>query len=296
MNSKKMSIKDSSLTFLLGFILSQITVVAVTVIAMVFFKFFKNSTETFNGFLNTGIGYLITSLSLYSALLIMFFIFNKNKENDIFKKPKVNKLLMYAGLAILSFFMLYPIITCIDSLLIKLKAPINTIPFDLTTPNYFISIISLVVAPAICEELIFRGIIFKGLKSHGKIFSITISALMFSIFHMAISQTVYPLLMGLFFAVIMFYEDNIYYSIVAHMVNNFLSLTLSYFKISLIFNHWTYILLAVILFVAFITTILVMIIKNHKQHEKQPIDKDGKVYLFSSLGIMILFWILANFI
>ncbi len=296
MNSKRMTIKDSSLTFILGFILSQLSVVIVTIATMVFFKFFKGETETFNGFLNSGVGYLICSLAMYSVLLILFFVFNKNKDNHIFKKPKLSKMFIIIGLAVVSFFMLYPIVTCIDSLLIKMNVVINTIAYQLNSTNYFLSIISLVLAPAICEELIFRGIIFKGLKPHGKVLAISISALMFSIFHMAISQTVYPLLMGLFFAVIMFYEDNIYYSITAHMVNNFLSLTLSYFNISLIFNHWTYILLAVVLFVAFLGIILFLVIKNNKSHEKLGLSKEHKLYLFSSLGIMMLFWILVNLI
>lgn len=153
----------------------------------------------------------------------------------------------------------------------------------------------MVIAPAICEELLFRGIIFKGLQKHGKVLSITISALMFSLFHMSISQTVYPILMGMLLAVIMYYENNIYYCIAVHLTNNFLSLTLSYFKINLIFNHWTYILLAIILLAVFLTLILTFTIKNNKNSEKQPISKTNLIILLSSLAIMILFWILVNF-
>ena len=173
---------------------------------------------------------------------------------------------------------------------------INTIPFKLNTKNYLILITPLTILPAICEELLFRGLIFKGFKKHGKIFSITISALMFSIFHMAISQTVYPILIGLLFGVIMFYENNIYYCIVMHFINNFLALTLSYLKISLVFNHWTYIILAIILFIAFLCTTLYFILRNDKKIEKEPIDTKNKIYLAISLGVMILFWIAVNFI
>ena len=64
----------------------------------------------------------------------------------------------------------YPIVVCFDTLLIKLGITLNTLSYELTTKNYFISLISLVIAPAICEELLFRGIIFSGLKSYGKSF------------------------------------------------------------------------------------------------------------------------------
>jgi len=294
MNKTKLTIKDSALTFLTSFLLSQIGVVVATCFAMIIYKFTKTDMETFNSFLNTGIGYLISALSLYLVMLLLFFFFNKNKDNKIAEKPKATKILMYIGLAVVSFLSLYPIVTCIDSLLTKLGVSISTLPYTLTTKNYFISLISLVIAPAICEELIFRGIIFKGLKQNGKIFSITISALMFCIFHMSISQTVYPILMGLLLGVIMFYENNIYYCIAVHMTNNFLSLTLSYFKINLIFNHWSYIVLAIILVISFLAVVLFFTIKNNKTEEKSQSSKHEKIYLMASLAIMIILWIIIN--
>lgn len=296
MNSKKMTIKDSTLSFLGGFFISQLFVVMASMIALVFFNIFKIDSNLFDGFMNSAIGYLISSSALYVGIVLVFIYFNKNKNNKIFKKVKALKVIMYICIAILSFLTLYPIITCIDSLLMKWGITISTIPFELTTKNYFIALLPMVIAPAICEELLFRGIIFKGLKSHGKVISITLSSLMFSIFHMSLSQTVYPLLMGLLLSVIMFYEDNIYYSMTVHLVNNFMALTLSYFKINLIFNHWTYMLLAIILLIVFLIVILTLTIKNYKNQTKQPLSKQDKIYLFISLGIMILFWILANFI
>ena len=118
---------------------------------------------------------------------------------------------------------------------------------------------------------------------------------MFSIYHMSIAQTVYPMLMGLLFGVIMFYENNIYYCIIAHITNNFLTITLYYFGVNLIFNHWAYILLAIILLIAFIGLILFFTLKNNKTQEKQPMNANEKIYLFSSIGIMLLFWILTLF-
>ena len=227
-------------------------------------------------------------------MLCVFLFLNRKKENKITQPVKLNKLFLYILIAITSFFTLYPIIVCIDSLLIKCGIKLSTLSYELTTKNYLISLLSLVIAPAICEELLFRGLIFKGLSKHGKTFAITISALMFSIFHMSISQTIYPILIGLLLAVIMHYEQNIYYCIAVHMTNNFLSLTLSYFKINLIFDHWTYILLAIILAAAFIYIIISLILKNHKQTEKQKLTKTELIYLLSSFGIMLFFWIIIN--
>ena len=263
---------------------------------MIFYKFTHNDMSNFTSFLSSAMGYLITSLSLYLAMLLLFFFFNRKKDNTIISKIKIKKVLFYISIAIISFLTLYPVVTCFDTLLVKLGAKINNLTYTLSTKNYFISLLSLVLAPAVCEELLFRGIILSGLKKHGKTFSITITALMFCIFHMAISQTIYPLLMGLLLCVIMHYEENIYYTIIVHLTNNFLSLTLSYFKISLIFQHWTYILLAILLFLAFTSIVLYFTIKNNKNQEKQPLSKMDKIFLYSSVGVMLLFWIMVNFI
>ena len=120
---------------------------------------------------------------------------------------------------------------------------------------------------AIAEELLFRGLIFKGLKKHGKSFSIIATTIMFMLFHMAIDQAIYPLLMGLLLGVIMWKEDNIIYCIAVHMTNNIMSLTISYFNIPLSFNHWTFILMAILIVLAYLTAILFYTIKNGKGEE-----------------------------
>lgn len=295
MNSNKLTIKNSSLAFVIGFLLCQTSVILAVCFSYIGYRLLNFNPDEFDSFLNGSIGYMIQILTLYLTMLLVFLFFNKGKENRITQKVKIKKVLLYICVAIISFLTLYPIITCFDSFIIKLGARINTLSYPLTTKNYFISLISLVVAPAICEELLFRGLIFKGLKKHGKIFSVLISSLMFTLYHMAISQTLYPLLMGLILGVIMYYEDNIYYCIAVHLTNNFLSLTLSYFKINLIFNHWSYIVLAIILLVGFLAIALSFVVKNRKQQEKQTLSKTDKHYLFLSLGIMIILWILSNF-
>ena len=294
MNEKKLTIKDSSISFIVSFWLCQVGVIAATCLTYIFFKIFNINTSNFLIFFNTAIGYLISSLALDLVLVLIFIFYKKGKTNKITSKLSLKKVLIYTLVAICSFLCLYPLIVCIDSLLIKCGIELSTLPYELTTKNYFISLISLVLAPAICEELLFRGIIFSGLKSHGKTFSISITAIMFSLFHMSISQTVYPLLMGLLLSVIMYYENNIYYCILVHGINNFLSLTLSYFKINLIFNHWTYILLAIALAIMFITTLIYFTIKNNKTEKKLPIDKSDKTYLLASLAIMLVLWLILN--
>ncbi len=295
MDSNKLTIKDSSISFLISFLFCQVGVVVISNIAIIIYKLCGFEPDGFSFFIETAIGSLILSMGMYLILLLSFFFFNIRKENKISQNFKLKKLAIYVLVAILSILLLYPIITCITNLLAQSGIESKGITYTLNTKNYLISLISLVLAPAICEELLFRGLIFKGLKKHGKAFSIIISSLMFSIYHMSIVQTIYPILMGLMLGVIMYYENNIYYCIAFHLTNNFIILTLDYLDISLTFDHWSYIILAIILCIIFIIVVLTLTFKGNNKNEKQPIIKREKLHLLFSIGVMLLLWILVNF-
>lgn len=82
------------------------------------------------------------------------------------------------------------------------------------------NILAMALLPAIFEELVFRGVIFNGLKAYGKKQAVIYSALLFSLMHASISQTIYPILAGCVFALIVYKTDNILYSMIIHFCNN----------------------------------------------------------------------------
>lgn len=83
------------------------------------------------------------------------------------------------------------------------------------------------VAAPICEELLFRGMIFHRLKISMKtIFAIILSALLFGIMHMNFNQLCYAAVLGLFFAYVDDICDSIYPSMIMHVVVNGLNLLL----------------------------------------------------------------------
>lgn len=295
MEDFKLSIKDSSLSFVIGFIFCQLAVLLITTLLLFIISVLGLPIEQSESFLNGAWGYLISTLALDGTMLIIFFFFNKGKNNHIFHKPTLKKSLIYTLIAILSFLALYPIIYIINLGFIKLGITLPDPPYDFTKPpNYLISIISLVILPATMEELLFRGIISRGLKKHGKIFSIIITALMFSIFHMSISQTVYPFLIGIILTLVMYNENNIFYPILMHAVNNFLSLTLSFLSINLVFDHWTYIVLAIILAIIFLSIVIYFTIIGNKSSKQAKFTPKEILYLSASLVFMIVIWMAYN--
>lgn len=294
MDEKKLTIKDSSVAFLSAFLISQLAIVFVTIIAIIICNIAGLESESYQTFFNTSYGYLILASVMYLVIASVFFFINRKSDNKIISKPSWKKFFFYVFIAIISFLALYPIITCIDTLLVDLGISLNTLPYKLNTSGYLVSLLSVVILPAVVEELLFRGLIFKGLKPYGKVFSVTLSALIFSLYHMSIDQLIYPFLVGLLLGVIMHKENNILYCIAIHFTNNFLSLTLSYLNINLSYHHWTYILIAIILLIAFVSIILYFTLKSRKKESKEKISSEGKVYFSICLTILVIIFILSS--
>ena len=295
----KLTVKDSAISFLTTFILCQLGTAFFAVAGLIVANIFGINNSTFISFLNTCFGSLLLTLCMDIIIIVCYFYFTKNKNNKIITKPQTKKILIYIAIAILCYITLYPIVNVFNNLIYKFF-PENNLPYQLTTTNYFISLISMVILPAITEELLFRGLIFKGLQKNGNVFAIIVSSIMFALFHLSMEQTIYPLLMGIVFAVIMCYENNIIYCITVHLANNFTTLTLQYFKISLTFSHWTYFLLALVSIIIFATVIILVIkklcntTKVENNNISQSVNKTNKIYLISSLTIMSILWLIVQ--
>lgn len=291
MENNKLNLKTSSIGFLSSFLLCNLATILVAVFILLVGKF--SDLNNLEVFLNSAVGYLILSLTMYATMFAVFLFFNKGKENKIVGKVSPVKILVYVAIAVATYFILFPIVNCFDSLMVKLGIGLNTLSYELNTTNYFISLISIVILPAVCEELLFRGLIFKGIKKNGKWFSILITSLLFSIYHMSITQTIYPILFGALLTLVMYKENNIIYCISMHLINNFLALTISYFNVNLTFNSWLYILMAIILLIAFISILIVLIAKT-TEHEKEKATKDNNLILIAVIIISLILWIITN--
>ena len=284
MEKRTLTVKDSSYAFILSFILGQLALVLFAMIGLLVCKVKGIEQSNFYTFTEKGLGYLISTIVLNFIFVIMFFTFRRKKEDTVVQKIRPLKLLIYALIAVVAYFTLYPIIVSFNQLF-KIKSTI----IEFSTSDYIYAVFSMVLIPAICEELLFRGLIFKGIANTNKAFAVCISAVMFSIFHMSSEQLFYPLLMGLLLGVIMARENNIIYCIIVHIINNSLALA----GVGFYFQHWTYYLIAVVLFIAFLTTI---ILSMRKYFEKFKMEKSEWLTLIITLCIMLAFWVLVAII
>lgn len=103
----------------------------------------------------------------------------------------------------------------------------------LDMPNVGLLIFNLVmiaVLPAVGEELIFRGIIQKGLEKRigNPHIAIWLAAILFSAFHFQFLGFVPRMLMGVAMGYLFFWSGNLWYPIIAHLTNNATAVILAY--------------------------------------------------------------------
>ncbi len=84
----------------------------------------------------------------------------------------------------------------------------------------------LSITPAICEELLFRGMIYSGLRRLGKWSAIVVSALLFAVAHSSIYRLLPTLFLGVLMGYLVWRSGSIYCSMLFHAVNNGLMATL----------------------------------------------------------------------
>ena len=94
--------------------------------------------------------------------------------------------------------------------------------------KYIVYVVSLCVAPAIFEEMLFRGTILKGLKCYGATIAILVSAAIFMIMHGSPDQTIHQFVIGIIVGYIFFKTGNLWIGVLVHFFNNFISVTQIY--------------------------------------------------------------------
>ncbi|SHK02668.1 hypothetical protein SAMN04488028_102538 [Reichenbachiella agariperforans] len=99
-----------------------------------------------------------------------------------------------------------------------------------TVPYFIVIFLVVAVLPAVGEELLFRGLIQKylirGFKNPHV--AIWVTAMLFSAFHFQFFGFVPRMLLGALFGYFYYYSGNLLYAILAHFVNNGLTILMLY--------------------------------------------------------------------
>lgn len=311
MQKNEFSIKDSSLAFILAIVLPNILALIIFMIVGNFIDLKILETTTFYKIFTT-------ILSPISFILVFLFISLKSKVNIKAVKTEKMNFVSVLTIIVISFaclFLISPIINVYDSFLTSIGVKEQTLPISLDSPLKLIYLIfSLGILAPISEEFVFRGIIFNGLKEKGLKNAVLISSLLFMLMHLSLHQTIYQFLLGIVLAMIYYYTQNIFASILVHFINNTFVLLINYFSPSFFdyrFLTVNYIILALVLFVVGVIIIYNLLrVLKHKNENKyknsgftnKVIETDNQannqaktksLYLPISLIFGVLMWIIS---
>lgn len=122
---------------------------------------------------------------------------------------------------VLMTFCIIPAISLISSLstFVVENHASNAISYTLSNPLW-INLIVMAVIPAVCEEYLFRGLIFNGYKKKNPLKAMLMSSLLFGLIHMNVSQFLYATVMGFLFCILNFATGTLMASILAHCFFN----------------------------------------------------------------------------
>lgn len=161
--------------------------------------------------------------------------------------------------------------------------PLKTF-FDL-----ILNIIFVALLPAVVEEIVYRGVILKGLlKKCAPWVAILLTSFVFMLAHGSLEQCVYQFILGVVLTYIAYSTGNILYSMIAHFTNNFVVILLSYIQAkttpwNINFSHSVNIVWVTVLFVvglAILATLVYLWTKKlHKKEtvtlgEEQPLSEE----------------------
>ena len=91
-----------------------------------------------------------------------------------------------------------------------------------TSSSMIVAIIVVGIAPAICEEAVFRGVFFNSIwnQTHGKWIPIIVTAAVFGLFHGSIIRFFPTFLLGIVLGYLVYETNNMFYNVMFHAINN----------------------------------------------------------------------------
>ena len=99
-----------------------------------------------------------------------------------------------------------------------------------TSSSMIVAIIVVGIAPAICEEAVFRGVFFNSIwnQTHGKWIPILVTAAVFGLFHGSIIRFFPTFFLGIVLGYLVYETNNMFYNVMFHAINNIIPVLVLY--------------------------------------------------------------------
>lgn len=105
---------------------------------------------------------------------------------------------------------------------------VETVFADIMSGNVAAVFFVIALAPAVCEEMLFRGVILHSLKAKYRVSSaIAVTAALFGLYHMSLVKFIPTGLLGLVLCLVVWKTGSIYPAMLMHFINNAISVLIS---------------------------------------------------------------------
>ncbi len=161
-------------------------------------------------------------LPQFLFILLPALVFIKLRKKSFKETLRLNAIgLIDILILILITFAMNPLINFIASLSTVIFGDSMSILFA-DVQNYTLAkmIFTIGITPAICEEVIMRGVILDGYRGMSIRKAALMNGFLFGIFHMNFNQFSYAFLMGIVLTYVVYATDSLFAGIVIHFVNN----------------------------------------------------------------------------
>lgn len=193
---------------------------------------FKISTEPI-AFINENM-YTILLINQFVIILIPVLVYVIKNKLDVKEVFRLNKLQFKPAIVItLLIIPSYFVASMLNTFAIYIlqligDVPAQSIPVPNNLSELFVGILVVGVAPAICEEMMHRGIMLSAYEKRGSLKAIVITAIFFGIFHFDITNLLGATFLGLLICYYVIKTNSIFAGVLAHFLNNSLSMVLQY--------------------------------------------------------------------
>ncbi|MBU3183264.1 CPBP family intramembrane glutamic endopeptidase [Clostridium estertheticum] len=217
-NIKKITIKEAFFIMLLIVLLELLGQIPIVIINILSKKY------------STALPYidLVADVIVKYFIITLFLILYSKISYDMPRKQSLDKKkFIYVAIIIIGYRLAYnnSLFYLVDN------APMPnfiTHAFEKLFISPIIMILSSAVIAPIYEEVIFRGILLKGMANKiNSNLALIISALIFALLHMNIPQGINAFLLGLIIGAIYLSSNSIYLCIFAHFINNSVAIIIS---------------------------------------------------------------------
>ena len=225
----KVTVRGANRLFLIGMIMQFVVGIVISVMVVLFYAITGQGEPEENV-----ITYVLLVFTQLLAVLLPSIIYVKYKGVNIKDtlrlkplKPLHILLIAMIGLAgqYIAQFLNWPVLVLLD--LIG-EIPPSPIPVPDHFGSLIVSIVIVGVMPAVCEEIMMRGIVLPAYEIRGTKAGIVLSALLFGFMHGDIKNLVGPIFFGIVFGYLVVRTGSIFAGILAHFVNNAFAMTMEY--------------------------------------------------------------------